>query len=113
MAVISKLIIDGEDVLKHEDASISSIVVDGAEFKISLLPLLLKTLRVSDITIDSPSLNLIYTKDGQFDLVKYLLKELEQQNTSTEQATAELPIKISNKLPVVNVKNYNLKLIKT
>lgn len=84
--------------------------VDGAEFKISLLPLLLKTLRVSDITIDSPSLNLIYTKDGQFDLVKYLLKELEQQNTSTEQATAELPIKISNKLPVVNVKNYNLKL---
>lgn len=32
MAVISKLIIDGEDVLKHEDASISSIVVDGEEF---------------------------------------------------------------------------------
>lgn len=92
-------------------SKISIASVGNAEFKISLLPLLLKTLHVSDISVDTPVLNLVYTKDGQIDLVKYILQELEQQNPTSEQATAELPIKISNKLPVVKVKNYNVRLV--
>lgn len=85
--------------------------VCNAEFKISLLPLLLKTLQVSDVSVDTPALDLVYTNDGQIDFVKYILQELGQQNTPSEQAPAELPIKISNKLPVVKVKNYNVILV--
>lgn len=79
-----------------------------AEAKISLLPLLFKTLQVSDITINTPKISLLYTKDGQIDIVKYLVELFEQQQTTTETASAELPVKISDKLPKIIVTNYDL-----
>ncbi|MBS4760066.1 MAG: AsmA family protein [Clostridium sp.] len=82
----------------------------STEVKISLLPLIFKTLRISDITVDSPQLKLIYLKNCQLDLVDYLNKNL-LSSADTQTASQELPLKISKKLPVVSVKNYNILLL--
>ena len=82
----------------------------STEVKISLLPLLFKTLRISDITVDSPQLKLIYLKNCQLDLVDYLNKNL-LSLADTQTASQELPLKISKNLPVVSVKNYDISLL--
>ena len=89
-------------------SNIEIFSVNDAEAKISLLPLLTKTVRISDITVNKPKASFVYTKDGQIDFLKYLLNIFEQQQTTTETATAELPVKISPKLPKVVVKDYSL-----
>lgn len=84
--------------------------VDTAEVKISLLPLIFKTVKVSDVKVYSPSLSLVYTKDGSFDVVDYVLKNMEQQQTAPDTAAQELPVRISDRLPLVEIYNYKLKL---
>lgn len=82
----------------------------SVEVKIALLPLVLKNLRVSDITVEKPQVSLIYLKDGQIDIVEYLTKKLPHQEAAPDAAAAELPVKISDKLPKVVVKDYIISL---
>lgn len=84
--------------------------VSNAEVKISLIPLIFKTVRVSDITVEKPELFLVYTEDGQIDVAKYVTENLEKQQTTTDTAAAELPVRISDRLPVVTVKDLTLSL---
>ena len=84
--------------------------VKNAQVKISLLPLILKTLKISDISVDSPVLNLTLLSDGQLDLVKYITQTLEQTQQTSQTTTAEMPVKFSSALPVVTVKDLSLRL---
>ena len=79
--------------------------------KVSLLPLLLAKLQVSDILIDSPSLSLTMQKNGQLDILEYITKNVVTTNSQDQSAPQELPIKISEKLPIVIIKNYKLSLL--
>ena len=81
----------------------------SAEVKLALLPLLLKTIQVSDVVVVNPEMNLVYTKDFEFDVVKYIFDNV-PVSQSTNETAAELPLKISNKLPKVVVKDYKLNL---
>ncbi len=81
------------------------------EVKISLLHLLLMKLQVSDIFVDSPVLNLTMLKNGQLDIVDYVMNNMSQSETTEQVEPQDLPIKISDKLPTVNVKNYAVKLV--
>ena len=69
--------------------------------------LILKTLKVSDVSADSPELNLVILKNGQIDIVDYINKNMPLQQESPDTAAQELPVKISAKLPVVTVKDYS------
>lgn len=91
---------DGKDILTLKEA----------EAKISLLPLLLKTVKVADVYADSPSVSLQMQKDGQLDIVDYITKSLPQQENTEETQPVELPVKISENLPDVVVENYALVL---
>ena len=82
----------------------------NAQAKISLLPLIFKTLKISDVTLNSPALSLTLLSDGQLDIVKYITKNLEQNEQTSQTTAAELPVKISNNLPVVTVTDYSLTL---
>lgn len=86
------------------------ITAKESEIKIKLLPLLLKTVQVSDIFVDTPSVNLSLLKDGQLDIANYINKNVLKEEQSTDTAFEELPVKISDKLPVVEVKNYSLSI---
>jgi len=79
--------------------------------KVSLLPLLLAKLQVSDILIDSPSLSLTMQKNGQLDILEYITKNVVTTNSQDQSTPQELPIKISEKLPIVIIKNYKLSLL--
>ena len=81
-----------------------------AEVKIELLPLIFKTLKVSDIYADNPELNLTILKNGQIDIVDYINTNLPSQQESADTAAQELPFKISAKLPDVIITNYSLLL---
>ena len=83
---------------------------DNAQVKIALLPLIFKTLKISDITLNSPETTLVYLPDGQIDIVKYIAKNSEQNEQSMQTTTAELPVKISSNLPVVTVTDYAFNL---
>ena len=81
-----------------------------AEVKIELLPLIFKTLKVSDIYADNPELNLTILKNGKIDIVDYINTNLPSQQESADTAAQELPFKISAKLPDVIITNYSLLL---
>lgn len=81
-----------------------------SEIKIKLLPLLFKTVQVSDVFVDTPSLNLTLLKDGQLDIISYINKNLLKEVPSHDTAVEELPVKISDKLPLVQVEDYSLTL---
>ena len=82
-----------------------------AEVKIALLPLILKTLKVSDVSVNSPELNFVILKNGQIDIVDYINKNMPLQQESPDTAAQELPVKISSKLPVVTIKDYSFVMV--
>lgn len=86
------------------------VAAENAEAKISILPLIFKTLKISDVTVNSPSFNLVFLTDGQIDIVKYITNNLEQTSQASQTPAAELPLKISASLPVVKVTDYSLTL---
>lgn len=95
--------------LSYPDGKNIALLKEG-EVKISLLPLIFKTVQVADISVDSPVINIAILQDGQIDIVDYINKNLPASTTDNTAQAAELPVKISDKLPVVDVKNYLLNL---
>ncbi len=121
-----KLNIDADDIrivtswdlkagIKIQDFSLSYpdkkkiVSAKDAQIRISVLPLVFKTLRISDVSVTSPDLNLVYTVDKNLDIVKYFENNMKDSETSSDSAIA-FPLNISDKLPDVSLKNYNVKL---
>jgi len=82
------------------------VTLKEGEVKLSLLPLLLAKVQVSDVFVDAPILNVSIMKNGQIDVVDYIMKNISTVESSAQAPQQELPIKISDKLPTVLVKNY-------
>ena len=101
--------IKGARLSYPEDGEIASL--NEAEVKIALLPLILKTVQISDIYIDKPEAKLVLLKNSQIDVVDYINKNIPMQEENPDTAVQELPVKISSKLPVVTVKDYSFVLI--
>lgn len=97
--------IDGARLAYPDGAEIAS--VKSAQVRIKLLPLLLRTLELADITIDSPVFQAKLLESGQFDIAQYITENLAQSQTA-DTAEAQMPVKISEKLPKIVVKNYDI-----
>ncbi|MDD3236996.1 MAG: AsmA-like C-terminal region-containing protein [Candidatus Gastranaerophilales bacterium] len=69
-----------------------------ASVKISLLPLITKTIRISNIDIQSPKLRLEVVDNNKLK-IEELFASTEDENTPPQ----ELPFRISNKLPVIKI----------
>jgi uncharacterized protein involved in outer membrane biogenesis len=82
---------------------------EKASARIALLPILLRQIQLTKISADTISANLDVKKDGTFLIMDYL----PQNDNDTETKTTSLPLglKLSNHLPNVNVKNYNVGLV--
>lgn len=95
--------------LSYPDGS-TIVKLEEGEVKISLLPLIFKTVQVSDVSADSPVINLVILKNGQLDVLDFINKNLPAKTAENNTSTAELPVKISDKLPVVKIKNYSFNI---
>ena len=98
--------------------------VKDAEVKIAVLPLIFKTLRVTDISAANLEANVTLQKDGQVDVVRHIenhIKKVLADNSSAadtdisddlsededlDMEMQEFPVKFSYKLPVVKINNY-------
>ena len=79
--------------------------VKDAEVKIAVLPLIFKTLRVTDISAANLEANVTLQKDGQVDIVRHMEKVL-AEDEDLDMEMQEFPVKFSSKLPVVKINNY-------
>lgn len=77
-----------------------------AKVKISLLPLLLKELRVSNIEVLTPNITVDILPSNKLKLEELLLNSSDPNN----QKETPLPIKLSNKLPNIEIENYSVQI---
>jgi len=82
--------------------------------KLSLLPILARKIEIDSVNCDSIDLTLKVQKDGHFLFEEFIPKPV-SSDTATEavQAPVSLPfgIKLSNHLPNITLKNYNISFI--
>ena len=104
--------------VEHVDTSLPTgdkfFSADNIQIKLSLIPILWKRIEIDLIGADTINLTLKVKKDGHFILEDYLTGNdniIEEQNP--ENATIGLPfgIKLSNKLPDIRIKKYNISFI--
>ena len=87
------------------------LTADNAGGKLSLLPLLLRKIEIDVVGAENVNLNLKVKKDGKF-LIEDYIPQTENPSDPNEPMT-ELPfgIKLSNHLPNIVIKNYNISFI--
>ncbi len=108
--------IDGLNIKLPDDSELLN--VDNVKTKISLPNLLLLTVRVSEISITNPQINIDIAKDGsQYKIMSVVQNIINEQKRQKEtQAPAETskitfnPAWIKIKVPNINVYNYSLKI---
>ena len=94
------------------------LTVDAAKTKISLPNLLLLTVRISDVTVDNPKINIDIAEDGSQYKIMSIVQEVinEQKRKQEMQAPVQTskiafnPAWIKIKVPNINVNNYALKI---
>lgn len=100
----------------HIDAALptgeSFFTADNVQGKLSLLPVLMKKIEIDMVGADNVNLNLKVKKDGKFLIEDYIPKN-EEQKTEQQPEKFEMPfnIKLSNKLPNIVIKNYNITFV--
>jgi len=90
----------------------SFLTADNAQVKISLLPFLIKKIELDAISAENINTTLKIQKDGKFLLENYIPQSEESAQTQAAQPVA-LPfgLKLSNHLPNISVKNYNIAFV--
>ena len=88
------------------------LTADNTGGKLSLIPLLVRKIEIDAVGAENVNLNLKIKKDGKFLIEDYIPQE-EPQESQKEQTVGELPLglKLSNRLPNIIVKNYNISFI--
>lgn len=79
---------------------------DNAQIKISLLPLLIKRIEIDVISANDISANLKIQKDGKFLIEEYIPEQKEDIQTQAPVTGLPFGLKLSNRLPNINVKHY-------
>lgn len=80
---------------------------DNLEVKLSLIPIVFRQIRIDKVSADNLNLYLKVKKDGHFLLEDYIPQS---HKDNPAQTASELPFKfkLSNHLPSIYIKNYNL-----
>lgn len=103
----------------HLEVSLPSgetfFTADNAQGKLSILPVLVRKIEIDTVGADNINVNLKVKKDGRFLLEDYLsaLEGSESEENPQEKQIFSLPfgLKLSNHLPNITVKNYNISFI--
>lgn len=88
------------------------ITADNAGGKLSLLPLLARKIELDIVGAENANVNLKVKKDGKF-LIEDYIKPAEPADNEAGQQMTELPLgfKLSNHLPDIALKNYNISFV--
>lgn len=78
---------------------------ENAGVKLSLLPLIVKKIRIDSVYAKNLNAELLVKKDGNFQILDYLPKT---EETSNEAVSLPFNFKLSNHLPNVKINNYKL-----
>lgn len=98
--------------VEHVEAALPTgetfLAADNAGGKLSLIPLLARKIEIDVVGAENVNVNLKVKKDGKFLIENYIPQSSEQAEPVTE-----LPFgfKLSNHLPNIVVKNYNISFI--
>lgn len=96
------------DILLPTDENILS--VNNAQGKISLIPLLWKRIEIDKVSAENIKVDLKVQKDGKFLLENYL-PQSEEKEVNENVTSLPFGLKLSNKLPDISVKNYEINFI--
>lgn len=100
--------------VKHVEAALPTgetfLTADNVGGKLSLLPLLARKIEIDVIGAENVNVNLKIKKDGKF-LIEDYIPQSEPSNPAEPMAPLPLGIKLSNHLPNITVKNYNISFI--
>ena len=89
-------------------------IADNFEVKMSLLPVLVKNIRIDVVKLDNADVTLKFNKEGDLDLIQYLPKNEETDATNSSPIKDEdnnklpLGLKLSNHLPDIHVGRYKV-----
>ncbi len=99
------------DVMLPTDDSILN--ADNFQLTLSIFPLLARKIELDNIAAQNIIATLKIKKDGKFLLEDYLPQAEKQDDSQVQSAPAELPFgfKLSNHLPDINIRNYNISFI--
>lgn len=86
------------------------IALKSAQIRIKLLPLLFRTLEIADVNVDSPNLKVAILEDGQLDIIDFANKLIPAESEKSD-ASVQMPIKFSEKLPKITVNDYSLRAV--
>lgn len=81
---------------------------ENASFKLAILPLIAKKIRIDSINARSLNAELFVKKDGNFEILDYLPKS---DNPQSEQAELPFNFRLSNHLPNIKINKYKLAFI--
>ncbi len=99
----------------HIEAALPSgetfLTADNAGGKLSLLPLLLRKIEIDVVGAENVNLNLKVKKDGKFLIEDYIPQTEKPSNPKEPMAELPFGIKLSNHLPNIVIKNYNISFI--
>lgn len=88
------------------------LTADNAGGKLSLIPLLVRKIEIDAVGAENVNVNLKVKKDGKF-LIEDYIPQAEPEQNEAGQTPVGLPFgfKLSNHLPNITVKNYNISFI--
>ena len=84
---------------------------DNIGGKLSLLPLLVRRIEIDVVGAENINLNLKVQKDGKFLIEEYIPTNSEKEQNTDQSVVLPFGIKLSNHLPNIKIKNYNVSLI--
>ena len=89
------------------------VKVDNFNIKLSLIPIFAGKIELDSVGCDLASATLQVQKDGHFYIEEFLPKADPDKTEAVQQPATGLPlgIKLSNKLPNINIKNYDLNFV--
>ncbi len=84
------------------------LTADNVRGQLALLPVLAKKIQLASVGADNANINLKIKKDG-----KFLIEDYIPQSSDNQEPVAQLPFgfKLSNHLPDISLKNYNVSFI--
>ena len=90
------------------------IQADDFKIKLSLIPILARKIELDAIQLKKLNANLLFNKNGELDLLKYLPEQKEENKNPEELQNTinKLPLgfKLSNHLPNISLDEYNITL---
>lgn len=84
---------------------------DNFEIKLSLLPILLRNIELDKVSVENLDVNLKVKKNGKFLIEDFLPAPDKSAKPNEPMAPLPLNIKLSNHLPNIYVKNYNITFV--